>query len=174
MIPNAPPNAVGAAPARGHQAKAATIGWREMVGLPDLGIGKLKAKIDTGARTSALHAVELAPFVRDGAEWIAFTVPVSGSRRRLRSEAPVVDQRPIRNTSGVAEPRFVIETTLVLGRRHWLIEVSLANREEMEFDLILGRTAIRRHRLLVHPGRSFLAGDPMRLRRTGAPFSDRR
>ena len=157
---------------RGHRAKAATIGWREMVALPDLGIARLKAKIDTGARTSALHAVELAPFVRDGAGWIAFTVPLTGTRRRLRSEAPVVDQRPIRNTSGVAEARFVIETMLVLGRRHWLIEVSLANREEMEFDLILGRTAIRRHRLLVHPGRSFLAGDPMRLRGAAARRPD--
>ena len=80
---------------------------------------------------------------------------------RARHEARLVDQRPIKNTSGIPETRLVIETTLVLGARRWRIEASLANRENMEFELILGRTAIRRRRLLVDPGRSFLAGPPV-------------
>lgn len=137
-----------------------TIGWREWIGLPDLGIGKIKAKIDTGARTSALHAVKLRPFEIDGVQWIEFHVPRPGVRRTERCQAMVIDERQIKNTSGIPERRYVVATTLVLGQRHWQIELSLADREKMEFDVILGRTAIRRHGLLVDAGRSFLAGPP--------------
>lgn len=136
------------------------IGWREMVGLPDLGITTLRAKIDTGARTSALHAVDLVEFEQDGARWIEFRIPQPGKLRSERCAAPLVDERQIKNTSGVPEDRYVIETLLVFGQRRWRIEVSLADREQMEFDLILGRTAIRRRKLLVDPGRSFLVGPP--------------
>ena len=138
----------------------AEIGWREMVGLPELGIPALRAKIDTGARTSALHAVDLEVREVDGVRWIDFHVPLPGESRLKRCSAYIVDERRIKNTSGVPETRYVVETLLVLGRRRWHIEVSLADREKMEFDLILGRTAIRSRRLLVNPGRSFLAGTP--------------
>jgi len=134
------------------------IGWREDVGLPDLHISRLKAKIDTGARTSALHAENIERITRDGQPWVRFSVPHAAEAGRI--EAPLADERDIRNTSGRPERRAVIRTTLVLGERHWLIEVSLADRTEMAFDLILGRTAIRRRRLCVDPGRSFLAGPP--------------
>ena len=136
------------------------IGWREMVGLPDLRIAALRAKIDTGARTSALHAVDLAVFERDGASWIEFHVPQPGKARSDRCSAHLIDERQIKNTSGVPEYRYVIGTTLIFGHRHWRMELSLADREKMEFELILGRTAIRRRKLLVDPGRSFLAGAP--------------
>ena len=136
------------------------IGWREMVGLPEFHIASLRAKIDTGARTSALHAVDLKRFERHGASWVEFHVPLPGQPRSKRSAAPIADERPIKNTSGVAEQRIIVETTLVLAKRHWRIEVSLADRENMEFDLILGRTALRGRRLLVNPGRSSLAGQP--------------
>ena len=136
------------------------LGWREMVALPDLEIASLRAKIDTGARTSALHAVDLEVFEHDGLPWIGFHVPLAGKPRWKRSAAKIIDDRNIKNTSGVAESRFVVETTLVLGKRHWRIEVSLADREKMEFDLILGRTAVRGRRFLINPGRSFLAGAP--------------
>lgn len=152
-----------------HLARPAVVGWREFVGLPDLGVPNLKAKVDTGARTSALHAVDLEPVDRADGRWIAFRVTSASRRGRSRSEARLIDERPIKNTSGVPETRYVIETTLVLGRRHWLIEVSLANRQEMEFDLILGRTAIRRHGLLVNPARSFLAGEPSAVARRKKP-----
>ena len=139
------------------------IGWREFVGLSDLGITALRAKIDTGARTSALHAVDLEVDERSGVPWAEFHVPLPGEPRWKRCATRIIDQRPIKNTSGVAESRYVVETTLVLGQRHWRIEVSLADREKMEFDLILGRTAIRGRRLLVNPGRSFLAEPPIEL-----------
>ena len=136
------------------------IGWREMVGLPQLGVSTLRAKIDTGARTSALHAIDLKPFEKDGVQWIEFHVAQPGQPRSRRCSARVIDERQIKNTSGVPEQRYVIETLLILGQRRWRMEVSLANREQMGFELILGRTAIRRRRLLVDPGRSFLAGPP--------------
>ena len=137
------------------------IGWREHVGLPDLGIPSLRAKIDTGARTSALHATDLETFERRGIVWATFIVPFRSGGPGSRCEVQIADQRSIKNTGGDAEHRQIIETTMVLGRRRWLIGVSLTNREHMEFDLILGRTAIRRHRMLINPGRSFLVGLPM-------------
>jgi hypothetical protein len=143
------------------------LGWRESVGLPGLGINNLRAKIDTGARTSALHAVDLQVQEQDGERWIDFHVPHPGTPRSTRCKARLVDERPIKNTSGVPEIRYVVETILVLGKRHWRIEVSLADREKMEFDLILGRTAIRNRQLLVNPGRSFLAGPPIELASIG-------
>lgn len=135
------------------------IGWREEVALPELHIARLRAKIDTGARTSALHAEAVERFERGGRPWVRFTVPQATTAGRI--EAPVADEREIRNTSGRPERRIVIRTPLILGRRHWLIEVSLADRTEMAYDLILGRTAIRGRKLCVNPGRSFLAGPPV-------------
>lgn len=138
------------------------IGWREIVSLPDLGIDEIKAKIDTGARTSALHAVDPSSFERDGKPWVRFMVPTAGGSAKRWIEAPVLDQRAIKNTGGVAEQRLIIRTSLLIGRHHWHIEVSLADRENMEFDLILGRTAIRRRGMVVDPGRSFALGPPKR------------
>ena len=137
------------------------IGWRERVGLPDLGVALLNAKIDTGARTSALHAVDLEPFERDNAPWVSFRTPLAGQSEAIRFVAPVHDQRAVKNTSGIPEDRWIIYTTLLLGPHRWHIQLSLANRENMGFDLILGRTAIRGRRVLVNPGRSYLAGDPI-------------
>lgn len=136
------------------------IGWREYVGLPDLGVSSVRAKIDTGARTSALHAAGIERFERDGISWVRFS-PLTGQKNELRCEAPLVHHRHIKNTGGSTEERPIIETTLVLGRYRWLIEVSLTNRDNMEFDLIVGRTAVRRHRMVVNPGRSYIAGLPL-------------
>lgn len=136
------------------------IGWREWVALPDIGIPEIKAKIDTGARTSALHAVDQEVFERDGRSWVRFRVPASNKHRDIPVEALLIDERDIKNTSGIPERRRIIRTTLLLGRHHWRIDVSLANRERMEFDIILGRTAIRSRGVLVHPGKSFVAGPP--------------
>ncbi len=136
------------------------VGWRETVGLPDLGFSSLKAKVDTGARTSALHAHVERVFEKDGKDFVEFyTFKPNGKRGALHT-LPLVEQRDVKNTSGVPETRCVIKTTLVLGKRHWAIEVTLTDREQMAFDLILGRTALRTHHICVHPGQSFLAGDP--------------
>ena len=145
---------------RAQKNELKLIGWREMVGFPELGIPTLKAKIDTGARTTALHAVDLTTIEINGETWMRFRVPDAGMPKDAYCQAKLVDERKIKNTSGVPELRYVIETLLVMGERHWRIEVSLADRQKMEFQAIIGRTAIRRHGLLVDPGRSFLAGAP--------------
>jgi len=136
------------------------IGWREIVSLPELGVFDMRAKIDTGARTSALHAEEQELFNRDGRRWVRFRVPASRHHTDYRVEVPILDEREIKNTSGVPENRVVIRTLLHLGTHHWHVDVSLADRSNMGFDMILGRTAIRRHNVLVNAGRSFLAGKP--------------
>ena len=136
------------------------IGWREIVGLPTLEIPALHAKIDTGARTSALNAAIVREFDRDGVNWVEFDVTFTEDRHVQRCLAPIADRREIKNTSGIPELRYVIETQLTLGSRQWQIELSLADREPMKFDLILGRTALRNRHLCVNPGRSFLSGPP--------------
>jgi len=136
------------------------IGWRELIGLPELGVDELRAKIDTGARTSALHAVDLAVIDRGRDSFVTFHLPHPGAARSDRCVSRIVDRRLIKNSGGLPEERYIIQTLLTLGRRHWHIEVSLADRENMEFDLIIGRTAIRGRRLLVNPGKSYLAGPP--------------
>ena len=137
------------------------IGWREWIALPSLGVSGIKAKVDTGARTTALHAVDIVPHERDGHDWLEFSIPAGDGHGTLRVDAPMKEEREVKNTSGVPDARPVIVTTLSLGRRRWSIEVTLADRTEMGFDIILGRTAIRGHGLLVDPGRSFLLPPPV-------------
>lgn len=140
----------------------AVIGWREWVAFPELGALHVKAKIDTGARTSALHATNITLRDADGEHLVDFEIPVPGRNRGPRYTAKLHDRRMIKNTSGKPEERLIIRTLLNIGGRRWPIDVSLTDRAAMRFDLILGRTAIRRHAMLVDPGRSFLAGDPMK------------
>ncbi|MGD9501038.1 MAG: ATP-dependent zinc protease [Methyloceanibacter sp.] len=136
-----------------------TIGWREWAALPDLGIGAIKAKVDTGARTSALHAYKIAPFRRAGALWVRFELhPLQRSdAMKVACEARAIDERTVRNSGGGVEHRYIIETRLQLGDRIWPIELALANRDQMGFRMLLGRTALE-HRVLVEPGRSYLLG----------------
>jgi len=132
------------------------IGWRECVGLPDLGLAQIEAKIDTGARTSALHAEDVETFMRDDGPWVRFHVPHGDKLHASDCSAKLVDMRNVKNTSGQPDERLVIETMLVLNRRRWHIELTLADRTNMTMPLILGRTALRRHSVLVDPGKSHL------------------
>jgi hypothetical protein len=144
-----------------------TVGWREWVGLPDLGVDAIKAKIDTGARTSALHAYAIEPFRRRGALWLRFGLqPLQQSDAfKVTCEARAIDQRTVRNSGGGVEKRYIITTLLRLGGEQWPIELALANRDQMGFRMLLGRTALE-SRALIEPGRSFLLGGaPARLRR---------
>jgi hypothetical protein len=135
------------------------VGWREWVGLPTLGIDRIKAKIDTGARTSALHAYRIKPFRRGDRRFVRFYVhPVQRRRRpEILCEAPVIDERVVVSSNGEQEHRYVVETPIRFGGQEWPIEVTLTNRDEMSFRLLLGRQALRRH-VIIDPGTSFKAG----------------
>jgi hypothetical protein len=140
----------------------AVIGWREWVGLPDLGVDKIKAKIDTGARTSAIHAFEIRPFERDGERHVSFSLhPVQRHGTPVVDcEARVVDERTVTSSNGERERRYVIETQIKLGEEAWPIEMTLTNRDEMGFRMLLGRRAVRQ-RFVVDPGGSFkMSGRP--------------
>jgi hypothetical protein len=148
-----------------------TVGWREWVGLPELGVVRVKAKVDTGARTSSIHAWDIEPFRRGGAAWVRFVLhPIQGDgSKRVACEARVADERIVRSSSGHAEQRFVIATSLSLGEDSWPIELALARRDEMGFRMLIGRTALRR-RAVVDPSRSFLCSRglaPRRKKRKG-------
>lgn len=137
------------------------IGWREMVQLPALGLGPFKAKVDTGARTAALHASDITAEIRDGIAGVRFHPCHMGLERARMCWAPIHDQRAIRNTSGIPQERYVIRTALRLGDREFLAEISLADRADMRFPMILGRSTLRGHRILINCGRSWLTGgDP--------------
>lgn len=133
------------------------LGWREWLGLPELGLPRIKAKIDTGARTSALHAFQVATFTRDGDLWVSFSVhPRQGrSSPAVECEARVLEQRSVRDSGGHEETRYVIETLLEIGGLSYTTELTLTNRDNMRFRMLLGRTAMR-GRYTVDPGRSYL------------------
>ena len=135
------------------------LGWREWLDFPELGISTIKAKVDTGARTSCLHAFYVEPFEREGADWIRFGIHPNqrDNVTEVHCEAPVKDKRVVRDSGGHEESRYVIETTISLGDQRLSAEVTLTDRDSMKFRALLGRTAIRRH-YLVDPGRSFVQG----------------
>ncbi len=132
------------------------IGWMEHLDLPDLQLLRVKAKIDTGARTTALHATHIEPFDREGAEWVRFQVQHSETSPLLWMEYPIHDRREIKNTSGIPEERIVIRTTLRLIDRSWPISVSLTDRSNMRFQIIVGRSALKNHNIAVHTRRANL------------------
>lgn len=141
------------------QSSLPTIGWREWLALPDLGIAAIKAKVDTGARSSALHAFDFEPFGRGGRTMVRFRVHPwqHNIERTVDAEAEIIGQRLVRNSGGIETLRPVIVTTARLFGQCWPIEVTLVARDAMGFRLLLGREAVRR-RFLVDPSRSYLAG----------------
>ena len=136
-----------------------TIGWREWVSLPELGIEHIKAKIDTGARTSALHAFSVRTFTKQGKKMVRFKIHPYQRQKDVVVEcvAPVLDKRWVTDSGGHREQRYVIESSVKLGGQVWPIELTLTNRENMKFRMLLGRTAMK-GRLVVNPGRSYLVG----------------
>lgn len=137
------------------------IGWREWVGLPGLGIKRIKVKVDTGARSSSLHAVDLHYFEREGRDWVRFKVhPVQRkSDKTVTVEAMIHEFRSVRSSSGKASVRPVVITPIELLGQTWSVELTLAGRDEMGFRMLLGREAFRK-RFLVDAGRSYYGGKP--------------
>jgi hypothetical protein len=142
--------------ARKQRAPLPVIGWREWVALPALGIPRVKAKIDTGARSSSLHAYGLDEFERDGRAMLRFRVhPLQRSASlTITCEAELLEWRKVRSSSGVEELRPVILTDAELLGQRWRIELTLSRRDAMGFRMLLGRQAVRR-RFIVDPGSSF-------------------
>ena len=145
-----------------------TLGWREWVGLPALGIASIKAKVDTGARTSALHAFELRTFSENGIERVEFKIHPNqrDNETVITCVTDVLDSRQVTDSGGHREDRCVILTDLTLGTGSWPIEVTLTSRDDMRFRMLLGRTAISR-RARVDPARSYVVGKKPKKRKPG-------
>jgi len=132
------------------------VGWRELVDLPALGLAGIPAKIDTGARTSSLHAHVIDEIVRDGGKYVRFAVDWGGVRHE--AEAIHVDVRGITSSNGETQQRYVIKTPLKIGSVEFKTEISLADRSDMKFPILIGRTALRR-RFVVDSGHSWLQSE---------------
>ena len=143
-----------------------TLGWREWVRLPELGIDAIKVKVDTGARTSAIHAFELETFTQNDKERVEFRIhPLQKDDATIVAcVADVVDKRVVTDSGGHKEERIVISTTLEIGKYSWPIEATLTARDNMMFRMLLGRTAIK-HRAQVNPARSYLVGKRKRTKK---------
>jgi hypothetical protein len=139
------------------------LGWREWVCLPQLHIKRIKAKLDTGARTSALHTTFIEPYMHLGRLWIRFGIHPFQHNRQIKRicTAEVFDQRWITDSGGHRERRYIIQTNLQLGKSLFPIELSLTNRDHLQFRMLIGRIALSK-RFAINPVRSYVLGRPAR------------
>lgn len=140
------------------------VGWREWVSLPGLGVPWVKAKLDTGARSSAIHAFDIEPFEREGTDWVRYSIHPwqRSSEEAVACESPVIERRSVRSSSGHSEERYAVSLDLSLAGRTVTAEVTLSRRDEMGFRMLVGREALRQG-FWVDPGRSYLGGRPPRV-----------
>lgn len=136
------------------------IGWEEWCALPNLHIPAIKAKIDTGAKTSSLYAFAIEPFYRDGLEYVSFQIhPIQRNKKIvIKCHAPLVDYRYITSSTGQKEKRYVIQTFIEINLKKCPIELTLAKRDTLAFRMLLGREALRTCELTVDPSKSCLLG----------------
>ncbi len=139
-------------------------GWREWAQLPELGVEQIKAKVDTGAKTSSIHAFDLVTFTHQGMDYVQFDVHPFQENDLIthRCKAPLIDHRWITSSTGHRQRRFIISTILKIGEFSYPIELSLANRDEMGFRMLIGRNALK-GQILVDPSHSFLLSHRSRL-----------
>lgn len=140
------------------------IGWREWVSLPDLNIPAIKAKIDTGARTSALHTFHIETYKQGKKEFIKFKIHPLQRKTDIEIEctARLLDKRVVKDSGGHAEERYVISTPIKLGELFIPAEITLTNREDMKFRMLLGRSALTKENIEIDPGSSYLLGKKLR------------
>ena len=144
--------------------EAIVLGWREWLALPQLGIARIKAKIDSGARSSSLRVEYLEDYQRDGEYWLRFAIrPLRRSAEPIACEAPACDRREVRDSGGHATLRWFIRTDFVLGGRRYDAEINLTPQSDMLFPLLLGRTALA-GRFVIDPAVSYRCGKPRRRR----------
>ncbi|AUG52360.1 ATP-dependent zinc protease family protein [Thalassospira marina] len=138
------------------------LGWREWIGLPDFGVPLIKAKVDTGARTSSIHATHLELVEIDHKKFVKFVLPHyrGDGHGPIHCKAPLVAIRDIRSSNGEQDERYIVSSHIAVGHHRVKVEISLANRSLMGFPMLLGRTAIKAGRFLVQPAKSYLAGKP--------------
>ena len=142
------------------EADKLIIGWREWAALPDLGIRRIKAKVDTGARTSCLHAFSIEPVTHQGCPWLRLGIhPRRDNQKEVFCESAVADEREVMDSGGHTEVRYVIETMLHMADSQHCIEMTLTNRDSMRYRMLLGRTAMRGH-FVVDPQSAYLLGKP--------------
>ncbi|WP_430387681.1 ATP-dependent zinc protease family protein [Dyella sp. 20L07] len=148
-------------------ADVITLGWRERLALPLLGIPLLKAKLDTGARSSSLHVDSLESFERDGETWVRFAINVGGKNRvGVSCEAPAIDRRAVTDTGGRRTMRWFIRTEVLLAGEHFAVDINLTDRRHMLFPMLLGRTALH-SRFAVDPALSYTQPRPLMVGQTG-------
>lgn len=137
-----------------------TLGWRERLALPQLGIGMLKAKLDTGARSSSLHVDTLEAFQRDGVTWLRFTMHVGRRQpQHVCCEAPALDRRAVTDTGGRRTERWFIRTEVQLAGQRFSVDINLTDRRHMLFPMLLGRSALS-GRFMVDPACSYTCSRP--------------
>jgi ribosomal protein S6--L-glutamate ligase len=136
------------------------IGWEEWCAFPGLKLPAIKAKIDTGAKTSCLHAFNIETYTEQGQRYVRFSIhPMQNSKRMVRvCTAMVVDYRYVTNSGGKKEKRYVVQSTIAMNGRKWLVELTLAKRDTMSFRMLLGREAMRKGGLVVDPSKSCALG----------------
>jgi ribosomal protein S6--L-glutamate ligase len=137
-----------------------TVGRKEWCGFPDLMIPAIKSRVDSGAKTSSIHAFNIIEFDRQDIAWVSFEVhPLQkDNKTQIRCESPIIDKRNIKSSNGKKERRIVIRTSLQLGESNWEIDLSLTNRDAMGYRMLLGREAMM-HRIIVDPAKSHCLGD---------------
>lgn len=134
------------------------LGWREWVALPELGVTRIKAKVDTGAKSSAIHAYDVEVFERDGKQLVRFVLHPrqQNTKVTINAEAEILEFRHVRSSTGHVTVRPAIVTEVSLYGKRWPVELTLVNRDDMGFRMLLGRQALR-HRFTVDPAASYLA-----------------